>query len=470
MQLQFLGANRQVTGSRYLLRAGGLTLLIDCGLFQERPFLSRNWQASPIDPRQIDFLLLTHAHLDHCGLIPKLVREGFGKPIICTAPTIDLAQLVLLDSAKIQEEDAAYKRKRHEREHRRGPFPELPLYTTEQAREALSLFEPIGLGEARRLNHSVSVRYLEAGHILGSAMIEIVVKEGGGEKHILFSGDIGQWNKPLIHDPTYCDAADVVVMESTYGNRDHPISSKVDDQLAGIVTATAKRGGNVVIPTFAIDRAQELIYHFSQLVHFGRMPLLSIFLDSPMAVDATGVFKRHSRMLDGDTDAMFKAGRNPFHFPGMKFVQSVEESRAINAHRMPCIVMAGAGMCTGGRIKHHLSQNIARPESAIVFSGYQAAGTLGREILDGATEVRIHGRMHQVKARIERLDGMSAHADRKSLLHWLSRFRTPPQRLFLTHGEETAALALAETIRHDMGWTVEVPEYQQRVELGTADV
>lgn len=465
MQLQFLGANRQVTGSRYVLDAGGLRVMIDCGLFQERPFLSRNWDPSPVDPASIDYLLLTHAHLDHCGLIPKLVREGYRGPILCTPPTIDLARLVLEDSAKIQEEDAAYKRRRHEHEHRRGPFPELPLYTSDDAQRSFSLFQPINLNSPRALNDRVTIRYCEAGHILGSAMIEVTITEAGAPVRILFGGDLGQWHKPLIRDPAITAAADYVIMESTYGTREHDLPEKIDDQLAAIIASTSKRGGNVVIPTFAIDRAQELIYHFSKLVREHRMPPLSIFLDSPMAVDATGVFKKHLNWLDADTQSLLQQGRNPFVFPGMKFVQSVQESRAINAMHMPTIIMAGAGMCTGGRIKHHLSQNISRPESTILFVGYQAQGTLGREILDGKPEVRIHGRFHQVKAQIARLDGMSAHADRKTLLYWLDKFQTPPRKLFLVHGEESVSLALAETIRHSKGWTVDVPAYQHVEQL-----
>ena len=465
MKLQFLGANRQVTGSRYLLDVGGLRLMIDCGLFQERPFLSRNWDPSPVDPSTIDALLLTHAHLDHCGLIPKLVREGFSNPILCTGASIDLARLVLVDSAKIQEEDAAYKKRRHERERRTGPYLPVPLYTADDAQAAFKLFKAIEYNKPLALNDRVTVEYLEAGHILGSAMIRITVREGGQNRTILFSGDIGLWHKPLIRDPAIVTNADVVIMESTYGNREHDVPERIDDQLARIVTSTAKRGGNVVIPTFAIDRAQEMIYHFSKLVRENRMPQLAIYLDSPMAVDATRIFQRYDSLLDADTAAMLHAGHNPFRFPGLKLVQTVEESRAINTANMPRIIMAGAGMCTGGRIKHHLSQNISRSECTILFVGYQAQGTLGREILDGQPQVRIHGRFHQVKAKIERLDGISAHADRKTLLFWLGKFQSPPTRLFLTHGEESAALALQSAITQQPGWNVDVPEYQQSVDL-----
>lgn len=459
MKLHFLGANRQVTGSRYLLEAGGLRIMVDCGLFQERAYLSRNWTPSPIDPASIDALLLTHAHLDHCGLIPKLVREGFRGPVYCTAPTLDLAGLVLTDSAKIQEEDAAYKKRRHEREHRKGPYPEIPLYTADDAQQALQQFKAIKLNEPLRLNEHVSARYREAGHILGSCMIEVLVNERRNVRTILFSGDIGLWNKPLIRDPSVYEAADVVIMESTYGNRDHEVPEQVDGRLAEIVNATSKRGGHVLIPTFAIDRSQELMYHFSKLVRENRIPEVQVFLDSPMAVDATGIYKKHADLLDADTQVMLRSGQNPFRFPGMKLVQTVEDSRAINSVRVPSIIMAGSGMCTGGRIKHHLAQHISHQESTILFVGYQAAGTLGREILEGKSPVRIHGRLHQVKARIEKLNGLSAHADRKTLMRWLGLFKSPPNHLFLTHGEESAAIALATTIHNVLGWDAAIPSY-----------
>ncbi len=465
MKIQFLGANRQVTGSRYLLEGGGLKLLIDCGLFQERAFLERNWNPSPVDPASVDFLLLTHAHLDHCGLIPKFVREGFSNPIYCTSPTIDLTHLVLEDSAKIQEEDAAYKKRRHQKENRYTDFPELPLYGVEDAKRAFTLLKGVDYGKSIALNSNVTVRYHEAGHILGSAMIEVNITENAARKTIIFSGDVGLWHKPLIRDPDTFQSADVVIMESTYGDRDHPVAQSIEDQLAAIVTSTAKRGGNVIIPTFAIDRAQELMFHFSNLVQQKRMPAIDVYIDSPMAVDATAIYKKHCDMMDAQTSAMLKAGQNPFRFPGLKLIQTVEESKAINNGAMPRIIMAGSGMCTGGRIKHHISHNISRPESTILFAGYQANGTLGREILDRAPQVRIHGRMHQVKAHIERLDGISAHADRKTLLRWLGEFTTKPKQLFLTHGEESVSLALAKTVRDQLGWNVEVPEYQQISEV-----
>ncbi len=467
VKLQFLGANRQVTGSRYFLQAGGLRLLIDCGLFQERAFLGRNWDASPVPPDQIDFLLLTHAHLDHSGLIPKLVGEGYSRPILTTAASAELARIVLLDSARIQEEDAAFKKKRHEREGRRATHPEIPLYTVADAEAALPLLEGVHYDEPVSLNDRVTVRYHDAGHILGSAMLELTVDENGQRsgRRLLFSGDIGQWDRPIIRDPSVFEGADYVVMESTYGDRVHEAHGDVDALLCDIVNGAVAAGGNVVIPTFAIERAQELMFHLSRLLKENRIPHLRIFLDSPMAVNVTEVFQRHPECLDEETLQLLRADESPFNFPGLKLVCSVEDSKAINHIKGSCIIMAGSGMCTGGRIKHHLIHNISRPESTLLFVGFQSKDTLGRQIVDGNSPVRIHGQNHPVRARVERLYGFSAHADAQGLLHWLSHFQSPPRHLFLTHGEAEVALKFGEGIQREWGWEVSVPEYQQEWEL-----
>jgi len=465
MQLHFLGANRQVTGSRYLLQAAGLNIMIDCGMFQERAFLSRNWEESPVPPGSIDVLLLTHAHLDHVGLIPRLVQQGFKGPVITVEPTVDLGRIIMMDSAKIQEEDAAYKKRRHKKEGRRGKYPEEPLYTSEDAEKAAALFKGVRYQEPVVLSPEVSAVFHEAGHILGSASIELRVNEGGQSRTILFSGDVGQWNKPLITDPELAVQADYVILESTYGDRNHPTEDDVDKELERIVGETAKRGGNVVIPTFAMERAQELMYHFSRLVHEDRIPDLKIFVDSPMAIDVTDVFKKYRGYQDEATRRLFEQGTPPLHFPGLHLTRKTEASKAINYERMPCIIMASSGMCTGGRIKHHLRQNITREESTIVFVGYQGNGTLGRQILNGDREVRIHGRLWPVRARIEQISGLSAHGDRDDLLRWLGGIHKTPSMVFLTHGEEKGSLALAKTIEDHLGWRTTVPEYNTVVEL-----
>jgi metallo-beta-lactamase family protein len=465
MKIQFLGATRQVTGSRYLLEVNGLRILVECGLFQEREFLGRNWAPFPISPRKLDYVLLTHSHLDHAGLLPKLVHEGFQGKVITTTASVDLLQIVLEDSARIQEEDAAYKRKRHKREGRKGPYPEVPLYTLEDAQQCFPLMKGIVYNEFIPLNESVAVRFQDAGHILGAAMIEVRFRSGEHDRILVFSGDIGQWDKPLVQDPTLYKEADYVVMESTYGDREHQDTGDVEQLLSDVINETVEAGGNLVIPTFAIERAQELMYHLSRLVREDRIPYLMIFLDSPMAVDVTDVFRSHKSYLDKETLQLFQEGEPPFRFPGLKLVRSTWESKAINKIKGSCIIMAGSGMCTGGRVKHHLVRNISREESTILFVGYQARGTLGRHIVDGAEEVRIHGKHYPVHARIHRIDGFSAHAGKSGLQKWVGSINPAPNKVFLTHGEKHAVAQLAHTLKQDQGLNVRVPEYLEEFEL-----
>jgi metallo-beta-lactamase family protein len=459
MKITFLGAARQVTGSCYFLEAAGLKILVDCGLYQERPFLERNWLPFPVPPGEIDLLLLTHAHLDHSGLIPKVARDGFSGTILTTEATADLLSIALMDSARILEEDAAFKKKRHAKEGRRGSHPEIPLYTVEDVQRAMPLVEEIAYNEEVALTEGVSFRFRDAGHILGSAMVELTGRENGGPRSILFSGDIGQWGKPLVRDPSVFDRADYVVMESTYGDRDHEDPKAVDEILRDTILETVRAGGNVVIPTFAIERAQELMFYLGRLVRNHSIPALPVFLDSPMAKEVTEAFVRHPADLDEDARRLLAAGKTPFDFPGLAIVRTIEESKAINSIRRSAIIMAGSGMCTGGRIKHHLLWNITRPESTILFVGYQARETLGRQILEKQSQVRILGQTLPVRARVAKINGLSAHADRKALGRWLDAFKTPPRRLFVNHGDAEVALAFGERVRQERGWAVEVPEY-----------
>ncbi|MBS3818757.1 MBL fold metallo-hydrolase [bacterium] len=465
MKIKFLGACQQVTGSSYLVEGGGLRILIDCGYYQEREYLYRNWEKFPVSPESIDFLLLTHIHLDHSGLIPKFVREGFSNSILTTSPSQDLLPIILKDSARIQEEDAAFKKKRHRKEGRKGPHPEIPLYTLQDAERALPLVKKVEYNQSIKLNSHVSVRFYEAGHILGSAMIKLTITEKNQSKSILFSGDMGQWNKPIIRNPTRFKKADYVVMESTYGSRNHEDSQNISQLLKDTINTTVEAKGNVVIPTFAVERAQELLFYLSELARKDQIPYLMAFLDSPMAVDVTQVFPKHKNYFDQETKDILNRGMNIFRFPGLKLVHSVGESKAINSIKSSCIIMAGSGMCTGGRIKHHLLHNISRPESTVLFVGYQAAGTLGRKIVEKNPEVRIHGHHHEVKARIQQIHGFSAHADKDALLNWAKSFQTSPQQIFLTHGEKEEATSLAESIRSQKGWHVQIPEYLQEYEL-----
>jgi len=462
--IKFLGATRQVTGSSFLLNYQGKKILIDCGLYQEREFLARNWADFSIPPEEIDYVLLTHIHLDHCGLLPKLVRDGFAGRILATAASQDLLPIMLLDSARIQEEDAAYKKKRHQREGRRGPYPEIPLYTVEDAEKVLPLVHKVPYEKEIELFSGLSVKFHDAGHIIGAAMIEFKVDLNGQQRNIVFSGDIGQWQKPIVRDPTVFSHVDYIIMESTYGNRNHEDEGSIPELLQQTVMETVSRGGKLVIPTFAVERAQELLFHFSRLVRLGHIPALPLYLDSPMAVDVTEVFLRHTAVMDWETRQLLAENESPFRFPGLHFVRTVEESKAINQVKGPAIIMAGSGMCTGGRIKHHLVHNISRPESTILFVGYQARGTLGRLIIEGQREVRIHGVYHPVLAQIRQIHGFSAHADQQGLLKWLDFLTSPPRQIFLVHGEEEAMESLGQHIRK-RGWSLGLPEYQEEFYL-----
>jgi len=465
IQLSFLGAAKNVTGSRFLLDADGSKVLVDCGLYQERQFRSRNWDRFPVDPASIDAVLLTHAHLDHCGLLPKLVREGFSGPIYCTAATAQIAQIILLDSAHIQEEDAAYKAKRHRREGRTGPHPEVPLYTTADAEAVEPLFKPVKYDKPVELGAGVRATFRDAGHVLGSAFIAVHVDQDGDERTVLFSGDVGRRNKPIIEDPQRARPAEYALCESTYGDRVHPPPQDVAGHIERIVNETVEAGGNVVIPSFALERAQEVLYHLNDLRRAKRIPPLLVFLDSPMAIRITRVFQEHPELYDDEMRQAMAGGRSPFDFPGLQMTQSTDASKGINRIRGSAVIIAGSGMCTGGRIKHHLVNNIARPENTILFVGYQAAGTLGRILVDGVGEVRIHGRMHPVEARIEQIHGLSAHADRGELLGWLRGLGPDPRKVFVVHGEAGRAERFAEFLRDEADWDVVVPDYKDTVKL-----
>lgn len=464
MKLTFLGANQQVTGSCYHLEAAGKRILIDCGLFQERQYVCRNWDEFPMDLKNIDCMLLTHAHLDHSGRIPRIYKQGFRATIYTTQPSIELTGLILRDSAKIQEEDAEFKKARHVRECRNGPFPVQPLYTAEETEDALKLLRPVEYNKPFQVVPGVTATYHDAGHILGSAIVEVNIVENGKKHCVIFSGDLGQWHKPLVRDPSLLDRADYVVLESTYGDREHDHSVPVEDTLAEVINDTFKRGGNLVIPTFAVERAQELLYHFGNLQRAKKIPRVMVFLDSPMAVDATEMFKRYRNLLDDQVQKTLALNNDPLHFPGLQLCKTRQQSQAINNIKGTAIILAGAGMCTGGRIKHHLVANITRPQSTVLFCGYQSPGTLGRQILDGDAEVRIHGKFFPVHAAIKQVQGFSAHADRNDLMRWVMNFERPIKRIFLTHGEFNAATALASQIKSRGDFNVHIPEYRETVE------
>ena len=402
---------------------------------------------------------MTHAHVDHCGLLPKLVSAGFRGRIYCTEATSEIAKIILLDSAHLQEEDAEFKRRRHEREKRKGPFPEIPLYTADDARASFPLFEPVKYGETVQVGNGVKATFHDAGHVLGSAMIKVTVNQDGEQRTIVFSGDVGQWDKPILRDPSVFSEIDYILVESTYGDRLHDDLLDIEDSLAKVVNSTWEAGGNIVVPSFALQRSQEVLYHLNELLIQNRIPHLMVFLDSPMAISITEVFRHHSELYDKEMSKLVRQDRSPFDFPGLKMVQTADESKAINHISGTVMIIAGSGMCTGGRIKHHLVTNISRRESTILFVGYQAVGTLGKQIVDGAKNVRILGQHYPVRARIAQIHGFSSHADRNELSRWLFELKRAPKQVFVVHGESQASQQFGEFLREKTNWDVSVPEY-----------
>jgi metallo-beta-lactamase family protein len=441
MKLSFHGADRAVTGSCHLAEVHGQRILIDCGLFQGgREIDEENAADFGFDPADIDILLLTHAHLDHCGRIPLLVRRGFRGEIITTPATRELARVVLLDSAHLQEEEAE---RRSRKAHRRGQRGAAPLYGELDALNAMDLFgRKARYGVPIELSDGVQATFEDAGHILGSASIRLEYRDGGARKAVIFSGDLGNSGRPILRDPTPLDHAETVVMETTYGDRDHkPLAPSVQELYAAI-NETLARGGNAIIPTFALERAQELLYHLRDGVEQGVLPrTMPVYLDSPMAISATEIFRHHPECYDAEALALFERGDDPFALPGLRFTRETAASMALNRITGGAVIMAGSGMCTGGRVRHHLRHHLWRQESSIVFVGFAAPGTLARILIDGAEHVRLFGDDIRVRAQLHTINGFSAHADRDELLAWHRAIQ--PERTILVHGEEKSMRAFA---------------------------
>jgi len=467
MKIEFCGAAGTVTGSCFLITAGETRFLLDCGMFQgSKELKERNYGSFIFSPAEIDFVLLSHAHIDHCGLIPKLYKHGFQGVVYATKATTELCSVVLPDSGHIQEMEVERKNRKLAR---KGEPLLTPIYTAEDARECLKYFRSYLYDEQFEPAQGIKVRFHDAGHILGSAIIEVIIEENGQSKKIVFSGDLGNVNQPIIEDPTIINEADVVIMESTYGNRYHLETENKPDVLARIVNKTLKKGGNLIIPSFAVERTQDLLYDLRMLRESGKIPMVDIYIDSPMAVEATKVFINNPECFDQETKDIM--GENSAHciFEGQQvhYVLSAEESMALNKIKSGAIIISASGMADAGRIKHHLKHNLWRSESTVLFVGYQAEGTLGRRILDGEKKVRIHGEEVAVKADIEVIDGYSAHADQKGLVDWLRNFQKKPEVVFLVHGEGDALETLQRVISAECGMNVKIPGYGEIYDLAS---
>jgi metallo-beta-lactamase family protein len=473
--IQFLGAAGTVTGSKHLINTSsdgsgksGFQTLIDCGLFQgPKEWRERNWQNTPIPATGIDAVVLTHAHLDHCGWIPRLVKEGFRGPIYATAPTIDLCGILLPDSGHLQEEDAAFYNKGKKSKH----DPALPLYTFEEAQECLQYFRAVGFGEEKQLCPELSFRFVRAAHMLGSSMAEINLKVNGQSRRLLFTGDIGRVRNQntapgkVVHSgPTEGETADLLVMESTYGNRRHP----TDDprpQMANLIKQTVQRGGSVIVPAFAVERTQKFLFLLKELMESGQVPRIPVFADSPMAIKAVEIFLKHSEEYSDEARRLIKQYGSPLEWPGFTFASTPEESKKINESHYPCIIVSSSGMVTGGRILHHLAQRLPDAKNLVIFIGFQAQGTRGFTIKSGAPEVKIFGEIVPIRAQVAALEQFSDHADTPELLHWLRTFPTKPGVTYLVHGDPEASSQLRDTMSKELGWNVQVAEWMKKVDV-----
>jgi len=463
--LSFWGGVGTVTGSKYLIEAERGRVLVDCGLFQGfKELRERNWQEPPFDPKSLDAVLITHAHIDHTGYLPRLVAQGFKGPVYCSRGTSELLKILLPDAARLQEEDADYRNRHNLSKHQ----PALPLYTEEDARDALALLQPVeNTGQPAEVAPGIRAGFRIAGHILGSSLVLVEIDGAGDDgkgRRVLFSGDLGHYDQPIIRDPVAPPACDYLLVESTYGDRLHDAEDP-KDALTRIINETAKRGGVVLIPAFAIGRTQEIVYLIRELEDEKRIPILPVRVDSPMAAAATQVYSRRREEHDEDYASVLARREHPLRTHSMLTASSRDESKRLNSEEGARILISASGMMTGGRILHHARRLLPDDRTTVVFVGYQAAGTTGRRVLDGEREVKIMGQFVKVRARIERIGGFSAHADWSEVLRWLKGMPAPPRRTFLTHGEPEAATAMGAHIKEQYGWEVEVPTYGQKFEL-----
>jgi len=473
--IQFLGAAGTVTGSKHLINTGadpsgkdGFQTLIDCGMFQgAKEWRERNWQDTPVPARDIDVLVLTHAHIDHCGWIPRLVKEGFRGPIYATPATIDLCGILLPDSGHLQEEDAEFYNKHKKSKH----DPALPLYTSEEAQNCLQYFRPLQFEVTKQLSPEISFRFVRAAHILGSSMVELALNANGQSRRLLFTGDIGRVRDQniapgkVVHSgPTEGETADILVMESTYGNRQHPTEDP-RPQLAALIRQTVQRGGTVIVPAFAVERTQKFLFMLKELMESKQIPQIPVYCDSPMAIKAVEIFLAHTDECSEDTCRLVTQYGSPLNWPGFTFALTPEESKKINDSKYPSIIISSSGMVTGGRIQHHLAQRLPDPKNTVIFIGFQAPGTRGFTIKSGAPAVKIFGETVPIRAQVAALEQFSDHADPPELLEWLRTFPKKPGVTYLVHGEPAAASQLRDTMTKELGWNVQVAQWMQKVEV-----
>lgn len=473
MKITFLGATKMVTGSNFLVEGAGKKFLVDCGMYQggDRDEM-QNHEPFAYDVNEIDFMLLTHAHIDHSGRIPKLYKEGYRNPVITTKATRDLCSIMLPDSGHIQEQEIEWRNRKRKRE---GKEPLPPLYTAQDGIDTMEIFKPVNYDEIIEIDPNIYVRFNDAGHMLGSAIIEVWVKEDGKETKAVFTGDLGNNDIPLLSSPTMIETADYLVMESTYGGRLHMRNDDKANLFLNIVSETLDKGGTVVIPSFAVGRTQEILYELNNLKDvqegedfkkkYATLMKAPVYVDSPLAISATEIFKENANLFDEETQAVIESGDNPLEFPGLQFTRTADESKALNEKNESSIIISASGMCEVGRIKHHLKHHLWDPNSTILFVGYQAPGTLGRRIVDGEKRVKIFGEEIAVNARIEYIEGYSGHADQEWLMNFVYSFITKPKHIFLVHGEPTGQEILKSKIIDEIGLPVTIPEYGQTYTL-----
>lgn len=470
MKITFCGASKTVTGSNYLIEADDKKLLLDCGMFQGSAREEQmNFESFIYNPKDIDYLILSHAHIDHSGRIPKLVKEGFNGKIYTTHATYDLCEIMLMDSANIGMQDAEWENRKRVR---KGLTPIEPLYNTNDVKESLKLFKPVYYNQEIKIDDTFSFRLQDAGHILGSAIVELFINEEGKTTKLVFSGDLGMPERPILTDPGFIEDADYLIIESTYGDRDHPTYTDSTKSLIKIIDDTSQKGGTVVIPSFAVGRTQDLIYQLNSyydgegLEEYKKVP---IYIDSPMAVSTTKVFEKNSNLFDEDAKNLILSGDNPFDFENIFYVRDVEESKRLNTVKYPKVIISASGMATAGRVRHHLKHNLWDPKNSVIIVGYQAEGSTGRKLVEGAKKVSLLGEEIKVEANIYSLQGFSAHADRSMLLNWIGHFKKFPKKIFLVHGEEKAITALKSEIENKWQANVHVPDLGDSVELYAAD-